>query len=172
MSEQWAEIAGFDGRYLVSNLGAVRSNVTNKLLKPGLRDGRYLSVALYRGGGEPMTWRIVHTLVAEAFIGPREDGLFVNHIDGVRTNNAVSNLEYVTRSENMKHAHATGLQCNKGERHSQHKLKDADIMKIRELLGRGHSQGAIANIFGVAQSVISRIKSGIAWSHVPAGGVL
>jgi hypothetical protein len=50
-----------------------------------------------------------HALVAEAFIGPRPEGLSVNHKDGVKTNNRSSNLEYVTQRENLLHAWRTGL---------------------------------------------------------------
>lgn len=53
--------------------------------------------------------KTIHSLVAAAFLGPRPDGCDVNHIDGDKTNNAASNLEYVTRKENMQHAMATGL---------------------------------------------------------------
>lgn len=90
----------------------------------------------------------------------------VNHKDGVRSNNAVSNLEYCTRSENMKHAHAIGLQSNRGEGHSQHKLSEGDVRKIHELLALGLTQKEIATAYGVTQSLISHIKAGRNWSHL------
>jgi hypothetical protein len=73
-----------------------------KVLKPQMDGNVRLFVTLSKNG-KYKPYR-VHTMVALAFLGPRPDGLQINHIDGDCQNNAASNLEYCTASENMKHA--------------------------------------------------------------------
>ena len=118
MSETWRLVLG--GDYEVSYLGnvrratAVRGTRAEKMLTRFMATTGYYVVNVRVGRrGRVMH---VHALVAEAFIGPRPDGVQVNHIDGVKTNNAPSNLEYVTRAENMAHAARLGLVAS-GDRH-------------------------------------------------------
>lgn len=93
--------------YEVSNLGRVKNKNTGNIMKQTLgRDGRYLSVFLCNKG-EENTQR-VHRLVANAFLGKRP-GMMVNHIDGNKLNNRVSNLEWCTAKENNNHAIAIGI---------------------------------------------------------------
>jgi hypothetical protein len=170
----WVAIEGYEGRYCISDEGDVMSMDYKQtglpgILKPGYLRG-YLSVELYDADGVGKRFT-VHRLVAHAFIGPRPKGMQINHKDGVKSNNAASNLEYCTGSENMKHAFVAGLQSNKGERHSQAQLTDDGVRQIRRMLAQGLSQEKIAMNFGIYQSVVSRIKSGKAWGHV-TGGVL
>lgn len=109
MKEIYKPIDGYEGKYAVSNLGNVMSiNYLNtrkpKVLTPIKHHGGYLIVHL--GAGKI---KMIHTLVAKAFI-PNPDGKkFVNHIDGNKQNNKVDNLEWVTSKENVNHAIRTGL---------------------------------------------------------------
>lgn len=120
--EEWREIEGYTGDFSVSNLGRVRSNINlmvrngrhlfvGKILNPSkiAENARYLRIGLtdYRSGVRK-SWN-VHRLVAEAFIPNPENKPAVNHINGNRNDNTVHNLEWVTYSENAKHAHTTGL---------------------------------------------------------------
>ena len=98
MKEVWADIEGYEGLYQVSNYGRVRSI---HIMKPRIHKG-YCNVNL-RKGYEMKSYR-VHRLVANAFIDNPENKPEVNHIDAVKHNNNVSNLEWVTAKENMKHA--------------------------------------------------------------------
>lgn len=125
MSETWADIKGFEGCYQISTLGRVKScdrilphkihgswHIRERILKarPAKKNG-YLEVALHIGNGN-MVMRKVHRLVAEAFI-PNVDSLpEVNHIDGNKNNNNVSNLEWVSSFENIRHAWEHGLCAN------------------------------------------------------------
>ena len=109
MEEKFLDIPGYEGRYQIGNHGNVRSlNYQNtgksKLLTPVKHHMGYLLVHL---GVKKI--KMIHTLVAEAFIPNPAQKPFVNHIDGNKHNNDVSNLEWVTSKENMEHAIRTGL---------------------------------------------------------------
>ena len=111
MIEIWKPVKGFEN-YEVSNLGQVRNlnyhrEKKIKILKLRMNKGGYLLVGLCKNSKKHT--KLVHRLVAEAFIPNIDNKPEVNHLDGDKTNNKVENLEWSTRSENMKHAHNTGL---------------------------------------------------------------
>jgi len=88
----------------------------------------------------------------------------INHKDGNKANNHISNLEYVTPSENCKHAYRIGLADERGERNPNHKLKEKDIPQIRKLLDEGVlSQREIGRRYGVTRGAIKCIKIGRNW---------
>lgn len=93
-------------RYLVSDHGDVFSLISNKVLKPRIHSNGYHQVNLCANG--KATNYYIHILVAAAFLGPRPAGMDVCHNDGDKTNNAVSNLRYDTRSNNILDSVATG----------------------------------------------------------------
>lgn len=118
--EIWKDIKGFEGYYQVSNMGNVRSLdrtvrhknhssrfIKGKILKPGTETCGYSFVCLTKN--TKRVYARVHRLVADAFIENKQKKHEVNHIDGNKQNNQVSNLEYATHSENMQHAVKTGL---------------------------------------------------------------
>ena len=111
-SERWKPVKGYEGIYEVSNHGRVRSLdrvVTYSDGRVRRHKGKILSAPLSRDGYPAVNLhtqgrlkkRTVHSLVAEAFVGPRPEGMEVCHNDGSKTNNHVDNLRYGTRSENM-----------------------------------------------------------------------
>ena len=127
MQEEWRDIIGFDGRYQVSNLGNVRSTdrlykqsnaktdeynhiYKGKMLKPHYTIWGYKRVGLSKNG--KVKYFTIHKLVAEAFLKNNNNYPCVNHIDGNKENNNVSNLEWCTYSRNNRHAREIGL--NKG----------------------------------------------------------
>lgn len=104
--EQWRDAPGYEGLYLVSDLGRVKTCATGRI-KAQVFAGKYLQACLSKNG--KAINKSVHRLVALAFI-PNPDGKpEVNHIDGNKANNTASNLEWVTSSGNKLHAYATGL---------------------------------------------------------------
>jgi len=108
--EKWSAIAGYEGLYEVNLNGSVRSlhkRNFQKELKPKLDRAGYLSFTLCKNGKQK--GKFGHRLVAEAFIPNPENKLEVNHKNGIRTDNSVENLEWVTHSENMIHAYSIGL---------------------------------------------------------------
>ena len=102
--ERWRAVPGYDA-YEVSDLGRVRRGP--RVLRDQPHNGGYRHVQLWTDG-KPRTG-LLHVLVARAFIGPTPADHDVNHIDGDKSNNTLSNLEYATRSENNRHAYRIGL---------------------------------------------------------------
>lgn len=114
-TEEWRPVVGYEGYYEVSNIGRVRSTTrldnrgrqkTGRVLRAGIAANGYLLVSLWRDG--VASSRTVHSLVAEAFIGPRPQGMDVCHADGDRLNPVVTNLRYDTRAANLADARVHG----------------------------------------------------------------
>lgn len=101
MEEIWKDIEGYEGVYQVSNLGRVNSLYTNRILNGDKVGGRYLRVVLCKNNIKSK--KLIHRLVAQAFIPNPENKPQVNHIDEDKTNNRADNLEWVTRKENANH---------------------------------------------------------------------
>lgn len=107
VNEVWKVIDGF-GHYEVSNCGRVRNTYTGRIRKPSINAYGYPYVSV-KMSKKSYALRI-HRLVAAAFLEPSTKyKAQINHIDGVKTNNTASNLEWVTPSENIRHAYETGL---------------------------------------------------------------
>lgn len=143
MQEEWAAIPGFEGQYEVSNHGRVKSVLLGGLLRPGLASNGYYTVALRR-----MNTRTVHSLVAEAFLGPRPAGCEVLHLNGDRTDSRAVNLKYGTRSENNRQIVRDG----------RRKLTVEQIRGIRARLSEGETGVRLAAEYGVSMTHISNIK--------------
>ena len=98
----WMPAFGFERFYEVSNQGDVRRIGSNKCLAKNLMGAGYVKADLWADNKRTQT--SVHRLVALTFLPPSHDGMEVNHKDGNKTNNHVSNLEWVTKSQNEKHS--------------------------------------------------------------------
>jgi len=109
-SEIWAPIVDFID-YEISNFGRVRHIRFNRQLAINNSD-RYSLVGLHKNGIR--YWKYIHRLVIEAFDGPISIDKEINHIDGNKQNNMLSNLECISRSENMKHAYKNNLKQPSG----------------------------------------------------------
>ena len=172
--EIWKDIEGYEGLYQVSNLGNVKSlnrlikhnrsgflKLKSKIIKPCTTKTGYVVFHLYKNSKQ--THKTAHRLVAECFlenIFSKED---INHIDGNKLNNNILNLEWNTRSENLKHAYNTGLK-ERGEKHYNSKLTEKNILIIRELKGFSHTK--IAEQYNVSRKCISKIINKETWKHV------
>jgi hypothetical protein len=103
--EIWKPIVGFEGRYEISNFGNVKSLLRHKILKPLKNANGYLFVSLFKNNHSKNAK--IHRLVAEHFLTNYEAKPEVNHKNGVKTDNAHTNLEWTTKSENCLHKSRT-----------------------------------------------------------------
>lgn len=156
--EVWVPIPNWPN-YIASSFGRIKGT---KLLKQRFRKSGYREVKLSKNG-ETKT-KLVHQLILASFVS-ESNGKHVNHIDGNKANNHISNLEWVTEAENKKHAAALGLMQHSENRHNA-KLKNFEVIKIRELALSGVSHAKLAKKFGVCQPSITNIVNRKSWIHV------
>jgi hypothetical protein len=126
-----------------------------KELKPNVTGAGYQAVHYKIEGRRHIAY--VHRLVMEAFLGLNPDRKEVNHIDGDKSNNKLSNLEWVTHSENHRHAASAGLSATVA-------LDPDAVRAIKAKLHLGSTMVQIAKDHGVSVSAISHIKHGRSWA--------
>lgn len=176
-NEVWKDIKGYEGLYQIPSCGRVKSlsrvsfsgkSLKTKILRLGTHRQGYLGVNLYSQNNKK--YFLVHRLVAEMFIFNPDPELFieVNHKNGIKGNNCVDNLEWVSPSENHRHAYRKGLRSTLfGETQGNSKLTEEQVIKIKMLLKEGTlTQRKIAELFGVYNTTISAINTNKTWSHV------
>ena len=140
--------------YFISNDGDILNLHTGRIMKANVNRDGYALITLYKNS-TPKTYQ-VHRLVAKAFIKDDAERTQVNHINGNKLNNNLTNLEYVTRSENLQHAYDTGLK-KKGVEHHNAKLSDADIKFIRDNYKANYTGKQLAKMFNVSKATISKV---------------
>jgi hypothetical protein len=160
LSENWRPVAGWPG-YEVSDLGRVRRGERIKALDHD-RKG-YQRVGLWSGGKRKN--RLIHCLVAEAFIGPRPEGHVCRHISGDKRENWPANLCYGTYAENEadKIRHGT---VAVGERHHGAKLSRELVAELRQRYVpgcRASGANALAREYGIPYSTVWSAVAGKTW---------
>jgi hypothetical protein len=118
MEEIWKDIPEYEGLYQISNLGNVKSQHFNRM--SGQKPGQLLKIRLTYNGylyiqlrmGDTSKTHFVHRLIAESFISNPDNKPVINHINGIKNDNRIENLEWCTQSENVRHAIDTGLRTS------------------------------------------------------------
>jgi len=184
MEEIWKDIEGFPG-YQVSNKSRVKSlgrervkiyegkyngkeviqNYKERILTPRLGNKGYLGVHLYNNGMKTFS---LHRLVALAFIPNPSGERTINHIDGNKLNNDLSNLEWMSVKENLQHAHSNGLINHSiGEDHYISKLSEDDVRSIRKYSNEFKvSQKLLGKMYCVSAGSIQNIVERTTWKHI------
>jgi len=180
------DIPGYENRYAVTYDGRVwsyekRSRVGknggvrvdgNRWLKPHegkAKSGKiYHRVVLIDGNGKRKQW-LVHRLVGICYI-PNPDSLpFINHINGVTTDNRVENLEWCDAKGNSVHAHGNGwikLPNQSGIANSQARLTADDVRRVRNMAADGMGDTAISRITGFNRSAVKDITKYRTWKDI------
>lgn len=176
--EVWKTIKDYNN-YEISNYGNVKSlsrkvkcrngfRITKeKILKPNKSKQGYLSIQFEKGGKS----FLIHRIVALHFVHNIEDKPQVNHINGIKYDNRVENLEWCNQSENQIHAYKNELQkpslhkrvC--GEKQGSSKLKENDIVFILQNYRRGMGI-KLSKTFNVSQTTILNVVNKKIWTHV------
>lgn len=147
--------------YEISDSGEIRNANSGRVIRQFVGKDGYLRTQI---AGKT---RLVHRLVALTYV-PRDVGKpFVNHKDGNKRNNQAENLEWCTRSENMRHAYALNLKSSKGIKNSRNKLSEDAVAFIREHYipkDKEYGAKALARRFGVARQTICAVASGQNWN--------
>jgi len=166
--DEFRDVVGYNGIYRVSRDGTIEKVIGHKkgIIAQSTNHQGYKFLQLTLDGKRSN--KKVHRLVAEAWITNPLNKPQVNHKDGVKSNNTLSNLEWVTSSENLKHAYASNLIPITAKRRaaaainakkagaSNRKITKEDSLQMKKHLKAGMSQRAVAKLFGCSQSTVRR----------------
>lgn len=174
-TEEWLPVPGWANLYEASTHGRIRRNgipdrrgwttycwrvIATRPAKTG-----YLRGHMWDGVQQKNI--SVHQIVALTFLGPCPLGQTVNHKDGDKANPRPDNLEYMTRSQNARHAlDVLGFQPPRGSDHWRTELNEEKVRDVRRLRGEGLQYKAIAQAIGTTWQVVGQIIRGESWSHV------
>lgn len=163
-------IIPFDRNYACNNNGIIINVRTGRMLSASYNKKGYLQICL----SEKKVY-LIHRIVAICFLPNDDFSLEVNHIDGNKTNNSVSNLEWCTKTENIAHAVANNLwKTDKqkaaaiGERNTQNVLSESEVLLIREIHNNGYTPRAIWEKFSnkISRTTVYDIINRKSWNHI------
>lgn len=169
--EEWREVLGYEGLYSISNMGRLKSltrvvDFKETSIKSSSRTyyeklivlkeyDRYIKYSISKNGKKFCA--SIHRLVAEAFIENPHKKPHINHINGIKSDNRVENLEWCTPSENMIHAFETGLNPTR-------KLTKEQVLEIRNMGSNSNKQ--LAEKYNVSSGCIRDVRYGTNWKHL------
>lgn len=163
MKTKWKKIPDFP-LYVCSPSGTIKNIKRDKALRPTKDKNGYKKVLLCKNGYHKNI--AVHRVVALTFLDNPNNLPQVNHIDGNKINNNVSNLEWCSNYDNMQHAIKKGLVKVKYENNPNAKLKKKDVLNIREWFASGrYTKDELAKTFGVSTTLIRYIIQEKIWRY-------
>lgn len=163
MEEEWRDIAGYEGLYMVSNLGRVKSLNYNRTGQEGILKARndsygYLQAHLYKDGKDKGC--AIHRLVAKAFLPNPENYNEINHKDENKENNCVQNLEWCSRKYNVNYGTRNKRSAEKHINHPRRSKPVIAINKVSGLILEYTSVSEASRVTGVDQSSITKCCKG------------
>jgi hypothetical protein len=174
--DKWAAVPGYEGIYEVSTDGVFRRLIKRKgardfKVRQAIRRG-YWGVTLTCANGVVKHYRS-HRLIWAAFNSPIPPGMQINHKNGAKLDNSLSNLELCTASENTRHAYEVlGHQYTvpphvPGIKNGRALVTEHQVREIRSLYATGElSQEALGKRYGMKQTTVSQIILRKSWSHI------
>lgn len=172
---RWKDIPGFPG-YQVSDTGLIKScarlakgrwgtqRIKERIIKHWTTKVGYCIIGLERDNKRVR--KLLHRLVAQAFVPNPNNLPTVNHKDGNKSNCAADNLEWLTMGDNSRHAYRLGLKCADGSRNGRSKLTETIVQSIRQDRRSGMSADAIACKYNICKASVYSICSKRSWKHV------
>jgi hypothetical protein len=170
MDEQWKPIPGYEGIYSISSIGRTRVDIGGRgrmagmILKPRYTTDGYIKYMLRKDGKSRAF--LSHRLVYAAFVRPLGCDEEIDHINGIKDDNAIGNLEPVSKLVNMQRSFARGRNMARGSRVSTSKLTEELVGAIKNRYRSGAIQARICEEFGLPKSQVSKIILGKTWAHV------
>tara|TARA_R110000868_G_C10710495_1_gene749903 strand:+ start:219 stop:722 length:504 start_codon:yes stop_codon:yes gene_type:complete len=164
--EKLEPTVGYEGLYKTSSLGRLWSMRLNRFLNPKPTKYGYIRVDITDNKGVEKSLPL-HRLVALSFIPNPLNKKFINHKNGIKTDNRVENLEWCTILENTTHAFELGLRNGiRGEKSNLSKLTEKDVLEIRSLFVAIKSYKKISVIYNTSLSNIYHIVNKSTWKHI------
>ena len=148
--------------YAISRDGEVLNLKFNKKLKTFISPKGYVVCNIYIGNKRTKHYRI-HRLIAEAFINNFNNYPQVNHINGIKSDNRIENLEWCNSSQNLKHAFINKLKSHVGEKNTKSKLKEYQVLEIRNSV---LSYKELSILYNISLSTICSIIKRRLWKHI------
>jgi hypothetical protein len=177
MQEIWKDVVGYEGIYMVSSFGRMKSK---ERIVERKKMGNYFQKEAIIEGSEYHGYKVttivknkikknkfIHVLIAEAFLGPKPEKMEVCHNDGDRKNNAIENLRYGTRSDNVrdsiKHGTYKRPPIVRGSKRSDAKINEEIAKQIKE---SDESSYILAKKLNISRALISNVRRNKSWTHV------
>lgn len=162
MKEIWKDIKNYEGLYKVSNLGRVQDKNGN-IKNSYINNKGYCCLSLYKQG--VTSHPTLHRVIANAFIENPNNLPQINHIDGNKRNNNVTNLEWCNQRYNYNHGMSKFLYSH-NENHYFAKLSNKEVQTIPILYKLGFIRSTIAKILGIEPSSLEAIEKGISYREL------